>query len=146
MALRKIKDPWIAKEKFDYIGNVKQKLLPEKWAEFIDKNSDYYTWLENTDEGRETLSNIDKIPLDFREGILKGHNKCKAYAEFNAKKKYHEVIVAFNPDLGVIGTTFQKPVTKVHLKRLLDMANYLDAYLLNNGNEIIDEKFIESLA
>lgn len=145
MALRQIKDPWIAKEKFDYIGNVKQKLPQAKWAEFVDRNSDYYIWIENTDEGKNTLANIDKIPVDFREGILKGHNKSKAYAEFNPKKKFHEVIVAFNPDLGVIGTTFQKPITKAHLRRLLDMANYLDAYLLNNGNEIIDEQFIESL-
>ena len=143
--LRQIKDPWIAKEKFDYVGNVKQKLSQEKWAEFMHKNLDYYIWLENTEEGKETLANIDKVPIDFRESILKGHNKSKAYAEFNTKKKYYEVIVAFNPDLGVIGTTFQKPITKAHLRRLLDMANYLNAYLLNNGNEIIDENVIESL-
>jgi hypothetical protein len=30
-------------------------------------------------------------------------------------------------------------------KRLLDMANYLDALLLYNGNEIIDEEVINSL-
>jgi hypothetical protein len=146
MVLSQIKDPWIAKEKFDYVGNVKEKLLQEKWAEFIDKNADYYTWLENTDEGKNTLANIDKVPDDFREAILKSHNRSKVYAEFNSKKKHYEVILAFNPDLGVIGTTFQKPITKGHLRRLLDMATYLDAYLLNNGKEIIDEKFIESQA
>jgi hypothetical protein len=72
-------------------------------------------------------------------------HKVRVLAEFNVKKGWHEVDLAFHGDFGIITTTFQKSITKEHLRRLLDMATYLDAYLLNNGNEIIDEKVIESL-
>lgn len=145
MKLREIKDPWIAKEKFDYIANVQQKLNHEKWIEFIDKNLDYYTWLEDTADGRKTLDNLEAIPMEFRQSILDTHSKSKVYAEFSTKKKYYGVIITFNKDFGVIGTTFQKPITQEHLRKLLDMAIFLNANVLNNGNEIIDEKMLGEL-
>jgi len=134
----------IAKEKYQFSTGIKSKVSKKKWIEFIEMNSGYFTWLEDTKAGKDTLSTLDKVPESFREGVLKGHFKSQACAEFNAKKKYYEVIVDFIDDYGKVATTIMKPITKAHLRRLLDMANYLDAYLLNNGNEIIDDKFIES--
>ena len=142
---KKISDPWIAKEKFNNISKVKEKLSKETWVEFINNNTDYFIWLENTERGKKTLANLDKIPESFKNGVLRNHDKQEACAEFNQKKGYHEVVVQFNERLGVIGTTIQKPITKAHLRMLLDMANHLDAYLLNNGTEIIDEAFLKSL-
>lgn len=141
----KLKDPWIAKEKFDYILNVKKPIDYEKWVDFIDNNLDYFTWLENTEKGINTLKNLDKIPQSFREGIIQGHNKQSAYAEFNDQKGYYEVILSFNKEMGVIGTTFQKKIKPVHIKILLSLATHLDAYLLNNGTEIIDESYLNKL-
>jgi len=141
----KISDPWIAKEKFNNISKIEKKLDYDKWVEFIEQNLDYFIWLENTDRGKKTLADLSKIPESFREGILKGHNRKQVLAEFNTKKGFHEVMVRFNQELNVIGTTFQKPITKKHVQILLDMANYLDAYLLNNGTEIIDETFLENM-
>lgn len=136
----------IAKESYNYSDEVKRKLPYEKWVEYISNHLDYYEWLEDTNKGKERLSNIDKIPEAFRNGVLEQLSKSQALAEFNEKKGWHEIVIDFHRDIGVIKTAFMKRITKVHLRRLLDMANYLDAYLLNNGNEIIDEKFIESQA
>jgi hypothetical protein len=44
-----------------------------------------------------------------------------------------------------IGISFERVPNLNDIKRFLDLANYLDAYLLNNGKTIIDEKVIESL-
>ena len=133
----------IAKEKYNFSDQIKSRVAYEKWVEFIDRNRDYYEWLEGTDKGKERLANIDKIPEGFRKGILEQLNKSQAFAEFNSKKGWHEIVMDFHKDYGFIKVTFMKKITNAQLRRLLDMANYLDAYLLNSGNEIIDEKFID---
>jgi hypothetical protein len=145
MNLKQIKDPTIAKEKYKWSHQVQNKLDYEKWVDFIEQNNDYFIWDENTPDGIHLRENMDKVPDWAREGILNS-NKGKALAEFNTKKGWHEIVIGFHKDFGIVTTTFMKPITKAHLRRLLDMATYLDAYLLNNGNEIIDEQFIESLA
>jgi hypothetical protein len=109
-------------------------------------HQDYYTWYENTKDGIYMKNNINEIPENFREKVLNGLNKKEVLSEFNDKKGYYEIVVNYNIELGIISTTFMKRIKKEHLERLLDMANYLDAYLLNrNGKTIIDEKLIESL-
>lgn len=135
----------IAKEKYEYSDRVKIKLDYDNWVDFIEQNRGYYIWLEESEKGKERLANIDKIPESFRAGILEQLNKTQVFAEFNTKKGYHEIVIDFHKDIGVIKTTFMKKVTKDHLKRLLEMANHLDALLLKYGKEIIDEKAIESL-
>lgn len=142
----KIYNLWIAKEPFERISKVKNKLDYCKWVEFIEDNLDYFTWLENTEKGKNTLTNIDKIPQSFREGIIQGHKKQSAYAEFNDQKGYYEVILNFNKELGVVGTTFQNKINAIHIITLISLANHLDAYLLNNGTEIIDKNYIEKLS
>ena|SRR5688572_14161958 len=141
----KIKDPWIAKEKFKFLSKPLSQLDYYKWTEFIDKNNDYFTWIEDTEDGKKTLASIDKVPESFREGVLKGHNKRKAYAEFNGTKGYHEIVIQFNEELNVIGTTFMKKITKEHIKRLLKLANHMEALLLNNGTTIIDDNYLKTL-
>ncbi|MBL6445814.1 hypothetical protein JMN32_05820 [Fulvivirga sp. 29W222] len=143
--MKKIFNLWIAKETFDYVANVKQRLNYDDWVNFIDSNKNYFTWQEETEEGKETLANIEKVPEGFRERVIKGHSKHKALAEFNSKKGYYEVLISYNEELGIISTTFQKPVKKQHLNMLLDMAKRLQAYLLNNGTEIIDEKVLDTM-
>jgi hypothetical protein len=140
----KIKDPSIAKETYEQARFVQNKLSYEKWVEYIDAHQDYYTWEDDTPDWIHLIENINKVPEWAREGILNSH-KVRVLAEYNKKKGWHEIDLAFHRDLGIITTTFQKSITQEHLKRLLDLANYLDAYLLNNGNEIIDEKVIKRL-
>ena len=141
----KITDPWIAKEKFKNISKIEKKLSYDSYIEFIDTYQDYFTWEEETEQGKNTLENLHKIPKSFRDGILKSHNKQKANAEFNLKKGYYEISLNFNHDLGVIGTTFQKKIKKHHLELLLEMANHLEALLLINGTTIVDENTLNKL-
>ncbi len=145
MKLTSIKDPWISKEKFDYVLNVKNRVSREKWIEFINMNNDYFTWVEDTQEGRRTLENIDNVPENFREGELIRLNKSQALAEYNQAKKYFEVVIDFNNKIGIISTTFTKPINRNQIVLLLRMANYLDAFLLNNGTQVIDEKLLANL-
>lgn len=141
----KIIDPTIAKSPYKNVNKVISPLNHNQWIEFMNNKFDYFTWAEDTEEGKNMVINIDKVPESFREQVLKEHDKRKAYAEYNEKKGYHQFIVQFNDKFGIVHTTFMKPITKDHLKMLLEMANYLDAYLLNNGTEIIDEKVIDAL-
>ena len=140
-----IKDPSIAKEKYKWSDEIKIRVNYEKWTQFIDYNDDYYTWFEKTEDGIFREEHLNEIPEKFRKGAMEQLNKCQALAEFNFKKGWYEIVVDFNKDLGFISTNFMRKVTKKHLLKLLDMANYLDAHLLNNGNEIIDKRFIEEL-
>lgn len=143
--MKKIKDPEISKEKFKTLDNVKNKLEHNLWIDFINSNLNYYTWYEDSPDGINLKNNINKVPQDFKEKALNSLNKTKVYAEYNEKKGYYEIILNFNIEYGIVYTTFQKKITKKHLYRLLEMANYLDALLLNNGTEVIDEKIIESM-
>ena len=141
----KIKKLWIAREKFNNILHIKNKLSYHKWIEYIDNHQDYFVWYEDTEDGIHIKNNIDKVPDDFIGKTLLSLNKRKALAEFNNKKGYYEVVIGFNDELGTISTTFMKRIKKEHLRRLLDLANYPDALLLNNGTKIMDEKVIEGL-
>ncbi len=92
------------------------------------------------------MENINLIPEGFKKAVIEGHKKKQVCAEFNDRKGYHEVIIKFNEELGVLGTTFQKPITKFHLKWLIEMAEHLDAFVLNNGRVIIDESFVKKMS
>lgn len=139
----KIRYLWIAKEKFKSISMIKNKLSYEKWVEYIEANQDYFTWYENTADGIYRKNNMHEVPEHSIEKFKRLLNKRSAYAEFNSKKGWHEVIIDFNDIDGLISTTFQRRVKKKDLEMLLEMANYLDAYVLNGGSKIIDEKFID---
>lgn len=132
-----IKDPVIAKERYESLYRITNKLSKDRYIEFVEKNSNYFTWLEDTTDGKEALRDINSIPESFREGFLKAHNKTHACAEFNFKKKYYELTLNFNDEFGIIASTFQKKIT----------SKYLDALLLNGVNkEVIDEKVIDSFS
>lgn len=144
MKIKNIKNLSIAKEVYNQARFIINKLSYEKWIDYIDNHQDYFTWEDDTPNGIYRRNNIDKIPEWAKEGILNSQ-KTKAFAEFNNKKGWYEIVFSFHKDFGIITTTFQKKITIKHLKILLEMANYLDALLLNNGTQIIDEKVIEDL-
>jgi hypothetical protein len=118
MKIKEIKDPTIAKEKFEWPWLIENKLSHERWIEYIENNQDYFTWEENTISGISLKNNIEKIPINFREKLLISLNKRKALAEFSQKKGWHEIVISYNEKYGIISTTFMKPITKQNLKRL----------------------------
>jgi len=144
MKLKNIKNPSIAKEIYEQARFVQNKLSYEKWVEYIDAHQNYFTWEDDTPDGIYRREHIDEYPEWAKEGILNSR-KGRALAEFNKRKGWYEIDLAFHGNFGIITTTFQKRITKEHLKRLLDFADYLNAYVLNNGKKIIDKRIIESL-
>lgn len=141
----KIKDLNIAKTTFDNISKLAQKLDYYLWIDFIEEKKDHFIWVEDTEEGKRTLSQVSKLPESLRTEYLKGFNKRKAYAEFNTKKGYYEVIIQFNEKLGVVSSTFQTKIKKHHLELLLEMANHLDALLLVDGTKVINEETLKGI-
>lgn len=95
--LKNIKDPSISKEKYDYRLNISNRVSCEKWVGFIEDHKKYFIWQEEIDEGKETLANLDKMPVSFREGILKGHNKSRTM-------KYYTISYMNSPK--ITGSTF----------------------------------------
>jgi hypothetical protein len=144
--IKKIRELYIANSPFDFLDDSNLKELNyEKWVDYIDTHQDYFTWEENTINGIFLKENINKVPEKVRKDVLSGLNKIRCNAEYNNKKKYYDIVVIFHKKLKRIVISFERKVKTDDLKLFLDMANYLDAYLLNNGTEIIDEKVIESL-
>ena len=146
MILKKVRDLAIAKSTFFFTTegiNLKEDINYTKWVEYINNHLDYFIWSEDTEEGQSTLANIDKVPNWARERVLNSLNKNSCSAEFDTKKKCYNIVI--NRYDKRIGIAFERIPNVDDLNRFLDMATYLDALLLNNGKEIINEKVIENL-
>jgi len=143
MNLKEIRTLNIAKNQFDFLKDIRENIDHSKWIEYINRYPEYFIWAEDTDEGKETLSKIDKVPESFRERTLKAYSKNRCCAEYNSVKKYYDVVIS-NYDRK-ISISFERKITKEDLTRFLDMAKSLGAYLLNDGNEIIDDTVLGNL-
>lgn len=140
MAIFKTRDLYIAKHKINFVEDINDELDYLKWVEYIESYPDYFIWYEKTEKGEQTLANIDKVPEKFKERVLNGLNKKGCYAEYNDDKKGYNIYVGYFPEYNRIRIGFEREITINDLRRFLDMANYIDALLLNNGTEIIDER------
>ncbi|MEJ8591612.1 hypothetical protein JSO54_10250 [Riemerella anatipestifer] len=141
----KIRELYIASDKFDTFDKSHLKDLDYiKWKNYIN-TSDLFVWFENTKDGQEVLSKMDTIPDDFKESFLSLFNYTSCYQDWNTKKNIYNVGVVFHKELKRITISFEKKVTISDLKLFLDMAKHLNALLLKDGMEIIDEKVIEKL-
>jgi hypothetical protein len=137
----------IAKKPYELGGNKSNRKVEYlKWVEFIDNHTDEFTWNEYTQSGKDTLLNIDKVPENFRERVLASLNKSTCYKEFNEKKGYYNINLGFNFEDNIVSIGFERTPKLEDLKIFVEMAKHLDALLLKDGTEIIDEKMIESLA
>lgn len=145
MDIKKIKDLTIAKEKFDPFDGPKLPLDYEKWVKYIENNKSYYTWAEDTENGKIALANIDKVPEWAKVNVLASYNKGRCYAEYNDKKLYYDVIVTFYEELNKVQIDFEKTISKKDLQKAFDMAKSLNALLLHNRKEIITENMINQL-
>jgi hypothetical protein len=146
MNLKKTRDLHIAKSSIFYAPdgiNAEGGIDHLKWVDYIDSRADYFIWSEHTEEGSDTLANIDKVPEWARECVLASLNKNVCYAKYDSQRERYNIVVANSTQR--IGIVFEKTPTIDDLELFLDMANHLDAFLLSNGNEIIDRKTIEDL-
>ncbi len=136
----------IAKNKYELtnqtnIDNVDYNL----WLDFIQKYKDYFLWYEDTLEGRDALDNIDKVPDWAKERVLYSLNKKKVYLK-NISGRISDVIIIFSDSDKRVSISIEKNLDIKSAKILLKMAQYLDALLLKDGTEVIDEKVIERLS
>jgi len=144
MNIKKIRDLDISKEKFDFANSIKDIVSYKDWIKYID-NNDSFIWYEDTSEGKEIISNLDAIPTDFRDCYISILNKVRAYFNYDERKNKYNGSIGYSEDSKKISISFDTSPTVEDLKKFLDMAKYLDALLLKDGSEIIDEKVIEEL-
>ncbi|MBB1140662.1 hypothetical protein [Myroides sp. WP-1] len=135
----------IAKSKILNANTKLEVLNYNNWIEFIEKYHDYFVWNENTEEGQKILSNLENVPQNFKHRVLARLNKAVCFSKYNEFTQIYDVSVAFYEDLNWISIQFVNTPKIEDLKLFLEMANYLDALLLKDGKEIIDENVIKSL-
>jgi hypothetical protein len=135
IAKRLLNDVFVKPESLDY----------KEWVKFIESHPDYFIWYENTKEGKQSLQNIHNVPDDFKEKVLASLNKVRCFVEFNDNKGLYDISVSFYKDLNWITIQFARTPKPDDLRIFTAMAKHLDALLLKDGKEIIDDKVIESL-
>ena len=135
----------IAKGLLDDVFKKTPPLDYNKWVNFIDDNSDFFIWNEHTEEGKKSLQNINNVPDDFKDRILESLNKGGCFAEFDEQRKLYNISLGINKEYNWITIQFARTPQLKDLKIFVDMAKHLDALLLKDGKEIINEKTIDSL-
>jgi hypothetical protein len=145
MKLKKNTDFRIAKGLLNDIFAKTEPLDNEKWVQFVENHSDYFTWNEDTEDGKKTLENIDEISEEFKERVLASLNKGGCFAEFDEHRNLYNISVGINKEYNWITIQFARTPKMEDLKIFVEMAKHLDALLLKDGKEIIDEKMIENL-
>jgi len=135
----------IAKSTIDTVFTKNEPLDYKRWVDFIDANQDQFIWREKTKDGIEALNNINNVPETFRERVMNSLNKGSCYKEYDEKKGYYNINIGFNSVNHWISIGFERTPLIADLKIFLEMANHLDALLLKDGTEIIDERTLKSL-
>ena len=136
----------IAKKPYTLIGeDTIDEIDYSKWAGFIEANNEYFIWYENTDDGKEALKTIDKVPDWAKERVIYSLSKKRACSTNKLMKYPTDLVVAYSESDNRVGISLEKDLNKEVAAILISMAKYLDALLLKNGSEIIDEKVLEKL-
>ena len=144
MKLSKIRELEIAKIPFDITQKCSENLEYKKWVDFVEYSD--FIWKEDTLEGKSTIENINSIPESFRERVLESLNKRTACFDFNEKENQYRILVTFRSEFNYIGINIESKLSIFDLKILFNMAKHLDALIIKDGTQIIDEKMIESLS
>ena len=135
---------YIATNIMDSVFKKIQPLNYEKWVDFVDRNQSEFIWYEKTKSGLEAAANIDKVPEDFKEGVVASLNKVSCFKEFDEKKGYYNINCGFSSRNNWISIGFERTPKLEDLKIFVEMAKHLGALLLVDGTGIIDEKMIEN--
>lgn len=133
----------IAKEKYKLLGELpKERMSYDKWIEFIENHGDYFVWYENTEDGKNSLLNIDKVPDWAKDRVIHKLNKTSAYSTNKIVKKSFDLVVSYSASDGMITISLEEKMSKAVAEILLEMAKYLNGKLLIDGTnelECIDQ-------
>jgi hypothetical protein len=115
------------------------------WMNFIECHKNLFMWYENTIGGKEVLNNLDKVPDWAKERVLYSLNKKHVYVTQEIMKNPTDLVIIYSEFDKRVTISLDKNLNKKAGKILFLMAKHLDALLLKNGKQVIDEKMIESL-
>ena len=135
----------IDKQCFDFARSDFGVIDYQKWVEYVNSHQDFFTWYENTENGKNILNEINTVSEKIQELILESLNKVTCYAKFNPKRNYYDISVTCDDVTKRVTITFERRPKIEEIKVFLDMAKHLDAMLLYRGKKNIDEKLIEEL-
>jgi len=136
----------IAKCKILNANSELESLDYQKWQNFVDNHKNYFIWNEDTAEGKITLKKINDFSERIRNKILATLNKGICFSKFNKVTNLYDISTTFYEDLNWITIQFACTPSPEDLKIYLEMANHLNALLLKDGTEIIDDKVIDQLS
>lgn len=145
MKLKRNSNIIIAKNKMPKANTVLEPLSYQKWVDFVDRNSDIFTWKEDTPDGIQAMKDIDKVPENFKERILSSLNRVSCYADFNEKKGTYNLYAGFNEKYNWITINIVEIPKSEDLEIFVKMANHLDALLLVDGTKIINEETLKNM-
>ena len=136
----------IAKKPFNLVGEKKSDYINySKWIKFIENHQEYFVWYEETKNGIETSKNINLVPEWAKERVLNSLNKRNVYVTNKLMKNPNDLVITYSDSDKRVHISLDKNLNKNSGKILLKMANHLDALLLKDGDEVIDEKIIQQL-
>ncbi len=121
----------IAKSKIKGVGKVEEKINKDDWIEIVENDPDL-TWVDDSNHRRQLFKENKTL-----KRIL------YAYYEFDEKKDYGNVLLKFSEEMGFIMID-QTKTTLSRLEKYFEIANKLDALLLQGNTKVIDEKYVES--
>ena len=113
------------------------------WVSYIDDSFDF-VWKEETAEGQKILSKIETVPENFRESVMASLNKVSAYAFLDANGEKYKLNLSYNETYNLISVSFSSSPNREELQIVFNLAQSLNALLLNNGTEIIDQETIDN--
>jgi len=120
----------IAKSVVPTANTVLETLDYHKWVAFIEQHKELFLWNEHTENGKECLRNIKNVPDNFRKRVLASLNKKVCFSEYNNATGNYNISVSFYDKLNWITIQFARNPKLEDLKIFVEMAAYLDGYLL----------------
>jgi len=143
MKLNKIRELEIAKLPFDISQKCFESLNYKDWVSYIEMHG--FIWKEDTEAGKKTLESLDAIPNSFRDRVLLSLNKRTACFDLDEEKNQYRILFTFRSEFNYVGINIEGKLSVKDIKMFASMATHLDALLLKDGMDIIDEKVIEGL-
>lgn len=136
----------IAKRKYSLISETTiDEIDYANWVKFIEIHRDCFIWYENTADGIEASRNINKVPDWAKERVLYSLNKKRVYCTNKIMDKPSDLVISYSESEKRVGISLERNLNKKVGEILLSMAKHLDALLLKDGTEIIDEETIKRL-
>ena len=124
-------------------NNLENKTIAEvdyaKWIEFIENNKQHFVWFENTEEGKLAIKNIDQFPEWAKERVMYTLNKKRVYVTDVISKNPSDIVFLYSESDKRVNIHVEKKLNSKIFNIIQSMANYLECFILKNGEVILDD-------